>query len=364
MVTRIQFAHKELPSPRNGIEWEEEMVRPLAIIFAILLTPAPINSLTPQDNLLYRARRIFSPLPEIMNSNENPVTPEKVTLGKTLFHETRISADNTVSCAKCHIPGMYGTDGLPKSTGNRCKPNPRNAPSVFNAAGHISQHWIGNRTSVEDQAKQALIGPASFGLPSYEEGERILKGIEGYCYLFAKAFPNEVEPVTIENFAKAIGAFERTLVTPSPFDEFLRGDEDALGEEQKRGLKAFMDLGCSNCHNGTYVGGGMYQKFGLTKPYWEVTGSNEIDEGRYAVTKNEADKYVFKVPSLRNVAKTPPYFHDGSVERLDDAVRIMGKLQLGKTLTDEQVREIVAFLNALTGKVPKDALTLPILPQK
>lgn len=335
----------------------------LAITFALLLITPSTSSLPPHDNLLNRARKVFSPLPSIMGSKENPITPEKVTLGKTLFYETRISVDRTVSCAKCHIPGMYGTDGLPKSIGNRCKTNPRNSPSVLNAAGHISQHWIGNRASVEDQAKQALIGPTSFGLPSYEEAERILRGIKGYRDLFEKAFPNEVEPVTVENFAKAVGAFERTLVTPSPFDEFLRGDENALGEEQKRGLRTFMDLGCSTCHNGVYVGGGMYQKFGITKPYWKLTGSKEIDEGRYAVTKKEADKYVFKVPSLRNVAMTPPYFHDGSVEKLEDAVRIMGELQLGKTLTEEQIGEIVAFLKSLTGTIPLDALILPTLPK-
>jgi cytochrome c peroxidase len=297
-----------------------------------------------------------------MESPQNPITPEKVALGKILFYETRISADGAVSCARCHPFGCYAADGLKKSIGNNCRVNPRNAPTILNAAGQISAHWIGNRTGVEDQAKQAVIGPPSFGMPSYEAVEKELKAIKGYGPLFKKAFPNDKDPVTVDNFAKAIGAFERTLVTPSPFDAFMKGDKPGLDGDEKTGLTEFMDAGCAACHSGAYLGGQMYQKFGKLSPYWQYTGSTTIDSGRYVVTKDENDKFVFKVPVLRNVAMTSPYFHDGSVDRLPDAVRIMGKIQLGKDLSDQEISVVVGFLKSLTGRLPDDAVTVPLLP--
>jgi len=314
------------------------------------------------EDLLKQAKQIFSPLPQVMLSEKNPITPEKVKLGKILFYETRISVDGTVSCARCHPIGLYAADGLKKSIGNNCKINPRNAPTLFNAAGQISAHWIGNRADVEDQARQSVVGPPSFGMPSYEAVEAKLKEIKGYKDLFKEAFLGESNPVTVEKFAKAVGAFERTLVTPSPFDSFLKGDITALNEQEKRGLKTYMETGCIMCHSGPYVGGQVYQKSGIFEPYWKYTKSEPIDEGRYVVTKNEADKYVFKVPIHRNVVKTAPYFHDGSVDKLEDAVWIMGKIQLGKDLNKSQVEEIVTFLKSLTGKIPEDALRVPLLP--
>lgn len=311
---------------------------------------------------LKQARQIFNPLPTVMTSEKNPVTPEKVKLGKILFYETRISVDGTVSCARCHPISLYAADGLKKSIGNNCKVNPRNAPTLFNAAGQISAHWIGNRTDVEDQARQSVIGPPSFGMPSYEAVEKKLKEIKGYMDLFKKAFPGEADPMTVDNFAKAVGAFERTLVTPSAFDAFVKGGIDALNGQEKRGLRTYMETGCVMCHFGPYVGGQVYQKSGIFEPYWKYTKSEEIDEGRFTVTKNDVDKYVFKVPVLRNVAKTSPYFHDGSVDKLENAVWIMGKIQLGKDLNKSQVEEIVTFLKSLTGKIPEDAFKVPLLP--
>ena len=314
------------------------------------------------EELLKQAKQIFGPLPQVMLSEKNPVTAEKVKLGKILFYETRISVDGTVSCARCHPIGLYAADGLRKSIGNNCKVNPRNAPTLFNAAGQISAHWIGNRTDVEDQARQSVIGPPSFGMPSYEAVEKKLKEIKGYLELFKEAFPGDNNPITVDNFAKAVGAFERTLVTPSAFDSFLKGDITALNEREKRGLKTYVEAGCIMCHFGPYVGGQVYQKSGVFEPYWKYTKSEPIDEGRYVVTKNEADKYVFKVPTHRNVAKTSPYFHDGSVDTLEDAVWIMGKIELGKDLNKSQVEEIVPFLKSLTGKISEDALKVPLLP--
>jgi len=315
-----------------------------------------------EEALLKQAKTIFGPLPQVMTSKKNPITPQKVKLGKILFYETRISVDGTVSCARCHPIGLYAADGLRKAVGNNCKINPRNAPTILNAAGQISAHWIGNRADVEDQAKQSVIGPPSFGMPSYEAVENKLKEIRGYTDLFEKAFPGEANPITVDNFAKSVGAFERTLVTPSAFDAFVKGDRSALKALQKRGLKAFMEIGCMTCHSSAYFGGQMYEEFGVVEPYWKYTKSDPIDEGRYAVTKSEADKYVFKVPVLRNVEKAAPYFHDGSVGKLENAVWIMAKIQLGKDLDKTQIEEVVTFLKCLTGKIPEDALRVPLLP--
>ena len=189
-----------------------------------------------------------------------------------------------------------------------------------------------------------------------------LKEIKGYGPLFKEAFPEDKDPVTVDHFAKAVGAFERTLVTPSPFDAFLSGKKEAMTEREKKGLKTFMEVGCTTCHSGGYVGGQIYQKFGLLEPYWRYTKGEAIDEGRFAVTKNESEKYVFKVPVLRNVAKTAPYFHDGSVDALETAEWIMGKIQLGRNLSNEELGDIHAFLKSLTGKIPEDALKVPLLP--
>jgi cytochrome c peroxidase len=312
--------------------------------------------------LVRQAGDLFGALPGVMASLDNPVTPAKVALGKALFYETRISVDGTVSCSRCHPLSLFAVDGLQKSVGNSCRTNPRNAPTVLNAAAQIAAHWIGNRQNVEDQAKQALVGGPSFGMPSFEAAEARLRAIPGYEPLFRKAFPGETEPMTVSNFALAVGAFERTLLTPAPFDSFLAGNTADLDDVQKAGLKDFIETGCGNCHGGAYIGGQSYQKFGVVEPYWKRTVGPGIDEGRFAVTQSEADRYVFKVPVLRNVEMTSPYFHDGSVGRLSDAVWIMGKVQLGMDLGEVRVQGLVAFLHALTGKIPASALEVPILP--
>ena len=331
-------------------------------VAAVIILAASRSVAGPDDDLMNRAKTVFGPLPASMPSAENPITPEKVKLGHILFWEPRISVDGVVSCVKCHPIGLYAADGLKKAVGNNCKLNPRNSPSIFNAASQMSEHWIGNRTSVEDQAKQALIGPPSYGMPSYEAVEKVLKGIKGYVALFKEAFPGDKDPVTVDNFAKAVGAFERTLMTPAPFDDFQKGNKGALTAPQKRGLQTFLDTGCMTCHFSPYLGGQMYQKFGMFEPYEKYTKSQPVDEGRAAVTKAPADRFFFKVPVLRNVAMTPPYFHDGSVEKLEDAVTIMAKVQLMKVLTKEQAEDITAFLRSLTGTIPETALQVPVLP--
>jgi cytochrome c peroxidase len=340
-----------------------EIIGSVIFLFTIsLLCTTVLHAADADVELMNKSKAIFGPLPPSMPLTENPITPEKVKLGSMLFWEPRISVDGTVSCVKCHPMGLYAADGLKKAIGNNCKENPRNAPTIFNAAAQISEHWIGNRTSVEDQAKQALIGPPSFGMPNYESVEKVLKGMKGYAAMFKAAFPNDKDPVTVDNFAKAVGAFERTLMTPAPFDDFMQGNEKALTAQQKQGLQTFMDTGCLTCHFSPYLGGQIYQKFGVFEPYEKYTKSGLVDEGRFAVTKNPSDKFVFKVPVLRNVAETPPYFHDGSVAKLADAAMIMAKIQLAKDLTQEQAGDIAAFLASLTGKIPDAALKAPLLP--
>ncbi len=312
--------------------------------------------------LLADAATVFAPLPADMATADTPISPERVQLGRMLFFDRRLSVDGTTSCMRCHEPALYGTDGMEKPHGNHDKPNARNAPTVLNAAAQFVAHWAGDRKSVEDQATRALTGPASMGNPDFDAAMARIKAIPGYAELFRRAFPNAADPVTPDNFGKVVGAFERTLVTPSRFDAFLKGQASALSSQEKAGLRKFMDLGCASCHSGVGVGGGSFQKFGVTANYWPVTGSQEIDQGRYLVTHDDADLYVFKVPSLRNVAMTPPYFHDGSVPSLDRAVVIMAKLQLGADLGPDDTRDIVAFLGSLTGEMPKDFITAPILP--
>jgi cytochrome c peroxidase len=339
------------------------LVRSLAV-FGVALTLALTATAgrSSDESLRDEARKVFKPLPKTMPSADNPLTPEKVALGRLLFFEPRVSVDGTVSCSRCHQPGLYSTDALPKPIGALHRVNPRNAPVIFNAALQVAEHWRGDRTSVEDQAMQALIGPPSFGNPSYEAAMAKLEAIPGYPPLFARAFPGEKDPVTPENWGKAIGAYERTLVTPSPFDAYLEGDDRALTAEAQSGLREFMQVGCAGCHNGAGVGGGMFQKFGLVQDYWKQTGSPTPDKGRFEVTHDDADLYVFKVPILRNVARTPPYFHDGSVATLPEAVRIMAKVQLGKDLSDTQIAQLVAFLDSLTGKIPEAFATAAALP--
>lgn len=330
----------------------------------ILSLSVAISSLYASDSvLLDQAKEYFQPLPQAFPSATYTSTQEKIRLGKLLFNEKRVSIDGTTSCAKCHPFSYYGADNLEKSRGNFGKVNPRNAPTVLNAAGQITQHWRGDRKDVEEQAKKALLGKGSFGAPSYEWVEKRLGDIPKYHMLFKKAFPNDKNPISVNNYAEAIGAWERTLATPSRFDEFLKGRSNALTQEQKAGLKTFMETGCTSCHSGALLGGTMQQKFGIVAPYWKYTKSKKIDAGRYNVTKKAEDKYVFKVPQLRNVAMTAPYFHDGSVKSLREAIKIMAKVQLGVNLSQKETESIYLFLQTLTGKLSQDILTLPILPE-
>ena len=319
-----------------------------------------------EQSLLAQARGLFSALPDVKPSDD-PVAKSRVELGKALFFETRASSDGRISCASCHNPTYYGTDALSLSIGVQGKKLPRNAHTVFNTHLLVSQHYGGNRASVEEQAEKAVTSPVAYGNRSFEEFEGRLRTL-GYDAWFAKSFPGEAQPINAKNWAVAIGAFERTLVTPAPFDQYLKGDTRAISAEAKAGLSKFISTGCAGCHAGVTVGGQSFQKFGLTQDYWLATGSTEKellggrDQGRFHDTKKEEDRWIFKVPQLRNVAMTAPYFHDGSVAKLEDAVKIMGRLQLGTQLSDDDTKLIVAFLKTLTGQVPATFSTVPLLP--
>lgn len=302
--------------------------------------------------------RMMGSLPQEMSSGANPSTEAKVNLGRMLFYEPRLSKGGDVSCNSCHSLKDYGVDGKPVSPGHLGQAGSRNSPSVYHAAGHIAQFWDGRASDVEEQAKGPVLNPVEMAMASEAEVVARLRSIPGYRAPFRAAFPESAEPVTFDNMARAIGAFERKLVTPSRWDRFLAGDRSALTPEEMAGHHQFMHGGCASCHNGTYVGGSTFQKLGAEKPWPTAT-----DLGRMAVTKNEADRMVFKVPSLRNVARTGPYFHDGTVAHLDEAVRLMGVYQLNTKLEDRQIEQIVAWLGTLTGEIPSEYIRPPVLPQ-
>lgn len=312
--------------------------------------------------LMENAKSLFSPLQGVANNPENPITPEKVLLGQTLYFEKRMSKEGNISCNSCHNLDTYGVDNQPTSPGDGGERGGRNSPTVLNAAYHFTQFWDGRAKDVEEQAGGPILNPIEMSMPDQEFVIRRLKEIKGYQDLFARAFPGESDPINYGNIQKSIAAFERGLITPSRFDDYLNENEAAFTAAEKKGLQTFISTGCTACHSGAVLGGSMYQKFGLVGNYWDFTKSEKVDNGRYLVTNNEADKYLFKVPSLRNIEKTYPFFHDGSVASLDEAVIIIAKLQLNKDLTPLEVQEIITFLKTLTGTVPAEMAKVPSMP--
>ncbi|MEA1898939.1 MAG: cytochrome-c peroxidase [Bacteroidota bacterium] len=304
------------------------------------------------DSLMEKAKAFFGLLPAVALSDENISTEEKVLLGKALYFDVRLSKDNTQSCNTCHNLETYGVDNLPTSPGNNGELGTRNSPTVLNAALHSSQFWDGRDATIEDQAGGPILNPVEMAIPSKQFLIDRLSTIDEYKALFAQAFPDEADPITYMNIQNAIGAFERELITPARFDDYLSGNVSALTEVEIEGLQTFINTGCTTCHLGNALGGNMFHKFGLFGNYWDHTKSKAIDNGRFDVTQKESDKYVFKVPSLRNIDKTYPYFHDGSIDDLKESVLIMAKLELNKDLSDEEAEEIVSFLATLTGEVP------------
>lgn len=301
----------------------------------------------------------FKPaLPKEFENKEDPVTEEKVSLGRMLYFDKRLSRSQVLSCNSCHQLDKYGVDGEKTSVGHKGQRGTRNSPTVYNAAGHFVQFWDGRSPDVEHQATGPMMNPVEMALPDEPAARKVLSSMPEYVAAFKKAFPEDKDPVSLKNAGRAMGAFERRLVTPSPWDKLLEGDEKALTDEQKEGFMAFLSNGCVACHTGTLLGGTTYQKVGAVQPW-----PNQTDQGRFEVTRNEADKMMFKVPSLRNITETAPYFHDASAASLEEAIKKMGKHQLGRDISDADVKSIVAFFGALKGELPSEYIKEPELPK-
>ena len=310
------------------------------------------------DKLWKRATVLFKPLPATANNPDNPATAAKIELGKTLYFDTKLSQAGNISCNSCHSLATFGVDNLPTSPGDGGELGARNSPTVLNAALHVAQFWDGRAGDVEAQAGMPILNPVEMAIPSRQFLVDRLSKYPDYERRFAEAFPGEEPALTYRNIQKALAVFERTLLTPSRFDLYLHGDRQALAAGEKEGLRTFVGYGCTSCHNGVNLGGHAFRKFGLNEDYWVHTRSKKVDQGRYQISGDEEDKFVFRVASLRNVAKTHPYFHDGSVASLDEAIRVMVELQIGVRMEDAEVANMVAFLESLTGELPRSALPL------
>lgn len=310
----------------------------------------PVASNEDYEAIYDKATTFFQPI-----SSLELETPDanKVKLGKYLFFDTRLSGEGNISCNSCHNLKTYGVDNERFSPGDAPGTfGGRNSPTVFHAALHKMQFWDGRAADVEEQAGGPILNPLEHNIKDEQQLVDRLKEVELYQDLFAKAYGGD-NPITFANLTNAIGAFERTLIPEGRFDEYLAGNQDALNDQEKRGLRTFIDSGCITCHSGPALGGQMLQKFGLFSDYWMETDSEDVDLGLYEISEREAEKYFFKVPGLRNITHTAPYFHDGSIDDLNQAVWIMGKLQRNVDLSDQEIEDIVAFLSSLSSDIPE-----------
>jgi len=295
------------------------------------------------------AQEPISPIAPATGINEG-----QAELGKKLYFDPRLSKSGFISCNSCHNLSMGGTDNLKTSIGHNWQQGPINSPTVLNSSMNLAQFWDGRAKDLKEQAGGPIANPKEMGF-THELAVDVLASIPGYVDEFKKVF--SADEINIDQVTQAIAEFEKTLVTPnSRFDQWLQGDKNAINKQELAGYNLFKDSGCVACHNGPAVGGTMYQKMGLVAPY----ETKNPAQGRFAVTGNEIDRYSFKVPTLRNVELTYPYFHDGEAQTLSEAVDVMGKLQLGRTFNKQEISDIVAFLKTLTGEQPK--FSLPILP--
>ncbi len=307
-------------------------------------------------------------LPEVAPAPENnPTTAEKVELGKMLYMDPRFSSTGTVSCNSCHNVMEGGDDSRTVSMGVHGKTGGRNAPTVWNSAFHSVQFWDGREDLLEDQAKGPVTNPVEMGVSEIEQAMDKVRAIPGYKPYFDKAFGED--SMTVDNAAKAVAAFERTLITPdSPYDRYVKGNEKAMSKEQISGMETFATVGCVSCHSGAAFNGpkmefgqGFYNKFPtFTDNEFNKKYNLSADKGREEATGISADAHMYRVPTLRNITDTAPYFHNGSVNDLSEAVALMAKTQLNKDLSEAEVKDIVAFLSALTGQYPE--ITMPRLP--
>jgi cytochrome c peroxidase len=290
----------------------------------------------------------LQPLPSSVDVNM-----DKVLLGRSLYHDTALSGDGTIACVTCHSLDHGGAEPRKTSIGIRGQIGPINSPTVLNSSYNFVQFWDGRAKDLQEQAAGPVENPIEMGAKWDDVVERLKKN-EAYTAAFTKLY---ADGVTKDNTTDALAEYEKSLITPSRFDKYLLGDETAITDAEKQGYATFKEVGCTACHSGIIAGGTMFQKMGLVKDYFTDRGTpiTAADLGRFNVTKSEADKYFFKVPTLRNVELTSPYLHDGSRATLEETVQVMGKYQLGRDLTDAQVNSIVTFLKSLTGELPAHA---------
>ncbi|PJZ68810.1 cytochrome-c peroxidase [Leptospira perolatii] len=322
------------------------LTKKIPILIVLLTLSVACGPSEKSKRLMDDSKKTFGTIPEKMPGSEKD-TPERVALGEKLYFEKRLSANDSQACNSCHnVNGKSaGVDNLPTSPGAFGKNGDRNSPTVLNAGFHLAQFWDGRAPNLQAQAKGPILNPIEMAMPSASEVEKKISAIPEYVDLFGKAFPAEEKKITYDNLAEAIAAYERTLITKDRFDDFQNGNHRTLNSDEQKGLETFLSIGCIACHNGPLLGGNSFRKLGQVNSY-----ENTNDKGRHNVTKNPADLFVFKVPSLRNVALTGPYFHDGKIPTLEEAVKKMGHLQLGKELSSEEVNSIVSFLKTLSDK--------------
>jgi cytochrome c peroxidase len=320
-----------------------------AFVIAPLLGCASTAPPVPFDNLanLQVAAEAVSPRQD----------PNRVALGRLLFHDPRLSKDHKVSCNTCHVLTKFGIDGRTVAIGEGGRQGRRNTPTVFNAATHIAQFWDGRAVDVEAQATGPIMNPVEMDMPGEEALVKMLAGVPPYVEMFRKAFPDEAHPMSLKNVGEAIGAFERGLVTTSRWDKFIAGDHKVLSSRERQGFGLFVQRGCITCHTGPQAGGMSFQKVGTVFPW-----PNQTDQGRAEITHFPPDSMVFKVPTLKNIAETAPYFHDGSTATLEEAIRLMGHHQLGIEMPKDEVDAMAAWMRSMTGEPDPAYVAAPRLP--
>jgi cytochrome c peroxidase len=325
------------------------MISSIAALLSAAISSSGADTPPDAAALRAKAKALIQPLPDKMPGAEKDL-PATIALGQKLYFEKRLSVNGKQSCNDCHMvdQNRAGVDNEPTSEGAHGKRGDRNSPTTLNAGFHFVQFWDGRAKDLVEQAKGPVLNPVEMAMPDEKEVVSRLEADSDYPTLFKAAFPGEDKPITCQNFARAVAAFERTLITHDRFDDFLKGDDKAMKPQELQGLDLFLTVGCTTCHVGPTIGGNMYQKIGLIHPY-----ANTNDVGRLKITGEEWDQYRFKVPSLRNVALTYPYFHDGQARELRSAVKQMAYMQLGKELTDNEISSLTAFLNSLSDKTRK-----------
>jgi cytochrome c peroxidase len=323
----------------------------VAVLLGASLSRSLADTTPNAAELRAKTKAFIQPLPDKMPGAEKD-QPVQIELGQKLYFDKQLSVNGKQSCNDCHMvdQNRAGVDNEPTSPGAHGKRGDRNSPTTLNAGFHVAQFWDGRAKDLAEQAKGPVLNPVEMAMPDEKEVVKRLEADAQYPKLFKAAFPDQDKPINYDNFARAVAAFERTLITHDRLDDFLKGDDQALTAQERVGLNMFLSIGCTTCHVGPTIGGSMYQKVGLVHPY-----ANTNDVGRMKITADNGDQFHFKVPSLRNVALTYPYFHDGQASDLNSAVKQMAYMQLGKELTDQELASLTAFLGSLSDKTRKAA---------